>query len=176
MGRNKKVKTLEEQEQYKEKRRIQNRINQRNFRKRKKLIENLTPTLTQFQKELKYKDELSNELNKIGFDFFITLTTKNKLSIKLLNNSIKELKEKIRSIEKIFYVIETGKTNHPHLHLLVKTTMDKNQVIKSIRDTWNRGFIDVKTIYSGEGDLTLQEYLMKEVRIYNKDPERWWLF
>jgi hypothetical protein len=36
MGRNKKVKTPEEQEQYKEKRRIQNRINQRNFRKRRK--------------------------------------------------------------------------------------------------------------------------------------------
>lgn len=175
MGRNKKVKTPEEQEQYKEKRRIQNRINQRNFRKRKKLMENLTPTLTQFQKELKYKDELSNELNKIGFNFFITLTTKNKLSIKLLNILVKELKEMNESIDRIFYVFENGKTNHPHLHLLIKTTMDKNQVIKSIRDSWKRGYVDVKTIYSGEGDLTLQDYLMKEVRIYNKEPERWWL-
>lgn len=175
MGRNKKVKTPEEQERYTEKRREQNRVNQRNFRRRKKLMENLTPSLTQFQKELKYKDELSNELNKIGFNFFITLTTKNKLSIKLLNKSIKEIKEKIRSIERIFYVIETGKTNHPHIHLLVRTTMDKNQMIKSIRDTWNRGFIDVKTIYSGDGDLTLEDYLLKEVRLYNKEPERWWM-
>jgi hypothetical protein len=175
MGRNKKVKTPEEQEQYIEKRRIQNRINQRNFRKRKKIMENLTPSLTQFQKELRYKEDLSKELKKIGFNFFITLTTKNKLSIKLLNILVKELKEMIGSIERIFYVIENGKTNHPHLHLLVKTKMDKNQVIKSIRDNWNRGFIDVKTIYSGEGNLTLDEYLVKEVQLYNKEPERWWL-
>jgi hypothetical protein len=175
MGRNNKVKTPEEHEKYKEKRREQIRVNQRNFRKRKKIMENLTPTLTQFQKELQYKDDLSKELNKIGFNFFITLTTKNKLSIKLINKLLKELKDKIGSIERIFYVVEKGKTNHPHIHLLIKTTMNKNQVIKSIRDSWKRGFVDVKTIYSGDGDLTLEEYLMKEVQLYNKEPERWWL-
>lgn len=175
MGRNKKVKTPEEHEQYKEKRREQIRVNQRNFRKRKKIMENLTPSLTQFQKELQYKGDLSKELKKIGFNFLITLTTKNKLSIKLINILVKELKEKIGSIERIFYVIENGKTNHPHIHLMVKTTMDKNQVIKSIKDSWKRGFVDVKTIYSGDGDLTLEEYLMKEVQLYNKEPERWWL-
>jgi hypothetical protein len=175
MGRNNKVKTPEEHEKYKEKRREQIRVNQRNFRKRKKIMENLTSSLTQFQKELQYKDDLSKELKKIGFNFLITLTTKNKLSIKLINILVKELKEMIGSIERIFYLIEYGKTNHPHIHLLVKTTMDKNQVIKSIRDSWKRGFVDVKTIYSGDGDLTLEEYLMKEVQLYNKEPERWWL-
>lgn len=175
MGRYKKVKSEVEKSEYKERRRQQNRINQRNFRRRKKLMENLSHSSTQFQKELKYKEDLSRELKKIGFNFFLTLTTKNKSSIKLLNKSIKELKEKIWSMERLFYVIEKGKTNHPHIHLLVKTTINKNQMIKSIRDSWDRGFIDVKTIYSGDGDLTLEDYLLKEVRLYNKEPERWWM-
>lgn len=175
MGRNKKEKTTKEEKDYYLRRKNQNRINQRNFRTRRKLLENISHLKTPFEKELKYKEDLCKVLKDIGFNYLITLTLKFKNSVNNLVKQVKKLNEKIDSINRVFFVIENGETNHPHIHLLIQSKIEKTDLMNTLKFHWRRGFIDVRTIYSDNEDLTLEEYLMKEIRVYNKEPEKWWI-
>ena len=81
MSRKKKIKTEEEIKEYNLRRRIQNRINQRNYRLRIKL-KSKTLDVNQIKKEIEFKKELITFLKELNFNYFFTLTTRYEMTFK----------------------------------------------------------------------------------------------
>jgi hypothetical protein len=85
MGRYKKTKTIIEVSEYLLRRREQNRINQMKYRRRRKivnLLKNKTIGPTQTKKE--FINDFSQHLKGLDFDYYLTLTNREFLSIKSL--------------------------------------------------------------------------------------------
>ena len=104
MGRNKKIKTIEEEVKYKERRRHQNKTNQRNYRLRKKLKNELN-NIPSYIKNDVYKNSLKTFLKEENFNFYITLTTREILTIKHINKLIERFIDRLKDIvdvERIF--------------------------------------------------------------------------
>jgi len=175
MGRRKHIKTEDELNNYKEKRREQNRINQKNFRLRRNLLKQILEVSYQ-EKNQKYREGLTRLIKEQEFNYFISLTTKEERTLRhikiLLDNFISNLKLDI-GIEKGYFVIETK--NRTHIHLLVKTNSNLPNLIKSISKNWNEGFTHTKNITSGIDNLILENYLTKEV-YYNSPEVNWEMF
>ena len=175
MGRKKKIKTDEEQINYQKRRREQNRINQKNFRLRRKLLKQILEISNQ-EKNQKYREGLTLLLKKQEFNYFITLTTKEERTLRhikiIFDNFISKLKLDI-GIEGGYFVVETS--NRPHIHLLVKTNSNLSNLIKSIGKNWNEGFTHTKNITSGIDNLILENYVTKEV-YYNSPEVNWEMF
>jgi uncharacterized protein YajQ (UPF0234 family) len=177
MGRYKKTKTIIEENEYLLRRRLQNRINQMNYRRRRKIVNSLKDkTIRPTQTKMEYLNELSQLLKGFDFDYYITLTNREISSIKslfhLIPNFIKQLKNQIK-FGYVFYVIERGLTDHPHIHLLVKSQSSLNKLKTIIKNKWKKGFIDIQRIYSVFDDYTLEKYVMKEVSILSNDELMW---
>jgi hypothetical protein len=176
MGRKKKIKTIQEKEEYKIRRREQNKLNQENFRKRRKILNTIKLISSKFRKELKYKQELSNFLKNMGFNYFITLTTKQPTTY---NNIKRDTDYLITSLsidnqyDRLFYVIEKGKSEHLHIHILLKSNCDFNKLYKIVKRKWNNGFVYVKTIYSSYKETILENYVIKEVSL---NSNNWWIW
>jgi hypothetical protein len=172
MGRKKNIKTEEELREYQLRRRIQNRINQRNYRLRIKL-KNKVLEVSSNNKNIEFKNHLSLFLKEKEFNYFITLTTK-------YNNSLKKIKHQLESflnginlnneLKNIFYVIE--KKSKLHIHLLIKTEIKLNYLIEKVKKNWNIGYSHTIKIYSDYIDRTLENYLLKEVR-YDDNEFLW---
>jgi hypothetical protein len=174
MGRNKKIKTIEEEIKYKERRRHQNRTNQRNYRLRKKLKNELNNTPSYIKNDV-YKNSLKTFLKEQNFDFYITLTTREILTTKYINKLTESFIERLKNIlevERVYYVIE--KKDRPHIHILLKTNTNYSTLIKSVNFLWNEGFVYSVKIYSQIDDYILENYVIKEVH-YNSSEVNWWI-
>jgi hypothetical protein len=171
MGRKKIIKTEKEIEECILKRRRQNRINQKNFRLRNK-IKLKSSDNNKDLKEQEYKKQLINFLKSLNFNYFITLTTKQEITLKkikvYLDEFILNINESI-NLDKLYYIIE--QKNRPHIHILIKSKSDIKFINKSIKLIWKKGFNHFKKIYSDNNNFTLEEYLTKEV---NLSPEINW--
>jgi hypothetical protein len=165
MSRKKKIKTEEEIKEYNLRRRIQNRINQRNYRLRIKL-KSKTLDVNQIKKEIEFKKELITFLKELNFNYFITLTTRYEMTFKKIkiyldkfllniNNSIK--------LDRLYYVIE--RDSRTHIHILIKSEINSSLLKEVINLIWKEGFIHSKKIYSNPNDLTLENYLTKEIKL-----------
>lgn len=177
MGRKKKLKTITEETDYLIRRREQNRINQLNYRKRKRIVRKIKEQeINPNQTKREYIDVLSQHLKGFNFDYYITLTNREIISIKSLFNLIPQFITQLKNEVKIgfvFYVIEKGITDHPHIHLFMKTQSSLNKLKTIIRNKWKNGFIDIQRIYSDFDDYTLERYVLKEVSISSKDELIW---
>jgi hypothetical protein len=174
MGRYKKIKTKEEEVKYKERRRHQNRTNQRNHRLRKKLEKQLNNSPSYIKNDI-YKNTLKTFLKEQGFNYFITLTTKEILTTKHINILTERFIDRLRNVvdvEMVFYVIE--KKDRPHIHILLKTSTDYSSVVNSVNLLWEEGFVYSVKIYSKTDDYTLENYVIKEV-YYNSGEINWWI-
>jgi hypothetical protein len=174
MGRHKKIKTEIEKDNYRKKRREQNRINQYNYRERKKIINKIIDTPTYIKNDI-YKDSLKNLLKEQEFNYFITITTRKIKTFKHINKLIKEFIYKLKyyvDVERVFYVIE--KKNRPHIHILLKTSTDYKTLKNSVNFLWDEGFVYSVKIYSKIDDYTLEKYVIKEV-YYNSGEINWWI-
>jgi len=177
MGRYKKSKTITEENEYLLRRREQNRINQLNYRRRRKIVKMLKDKKirpTQTNKE--FINEFSHHLKGLDFDYSITLTNREFLSIKSLFHFIPkfitQLKNEIK-IGLVFYVIQVGITDHPHIHLLMKTQSSLNKLKTIIKNKWKNGFVYVQRIYSNFDNYTLENYVLKEVNFSSNDELTW---
>jgi hypothetical protein len=174
MGRNKKIKTIEEEVKYIERRRNQNRTNQRNYRLRKKLQNELNNTPSYIKNDV-YKSSLKTFLKEQDFNFFITLTTREIITTrhinKLTERFIYELKNVV-DFERVFYVIE--EKDRPHIHILLKTSTDYKTLTNSVDLLWNEGYVYSVKVYSKIDDYTLENYVIKEV-YYNSQEVNWWM-
>jgi hypothetical protein len=174
MGRNKKVKNNKEKVKYLKRRRHQNKINQRNYRLRKKLENELENTPSYIKNDV-YKNSLKTLLKKQEFNYFITLTTRFELTTKHINilteRFIDDLRNKI-DFEMVFYVIEIK--DRPHIHILLKTSTDYSSVVNSVNLLWEEGFVYSVKVYSEIDDYTLENYVIKEV-YYNSSEINWWI-
>ncbi len=174
MGRNKKIKTIEEEVKYKERRRHQNRTNQRNHRLKKKLEKQLNNSPSYIKNDI-YKNTLKTFLKEQGFNYFITLTTKEIITIKHINILTEKFIDRLRNVvdvEMVFYVIE--KKERPHIHILLKTSTKYSTLTKSVDLLWNEGYVYSVKIYSKTDDYTLENYVIKEV-YYNSGEINWWI-
>jgi hypothetical protein len=174
MGRNKKIKTIEEEVKYKERRRQQNMTNQMNFRLRKKIVKELENTPSYIKNDI-YKNSLKNLIKKQEFNYFITLTTRKIKTIKHIHKLTKEFIDKLKNVldvERIFYVIE--KKDRPHIHFLLKTSTKYSTLTKSVDLLWNEGYVFSVKVYSKIDDYTLENYVIKEV-YYNSSEVNWWI-
>lgn len=177
MGRKKKIKTQTEINEYLTKRREQNRINQQNYRRRIKIVNFLKEkTITPTQNRRDYVNEMSRQLKEFDFNYYITLTTQEISNVKslfhIIPNFIRQLKSEIK-LGLVFYVVEKGKTDHPHIHLLIKSQSSLNKWKTIIKNKWKNGFVDIQRIYSVFDDYTLEKYVMKEVSILSNDELMW---
>lgn len=174
MGRNKKIKTIEEEVKYKEIRRNQNRTNQRNYRLKKK-IQNELKNKPSFIKNDVYKSSLKTYLKELDFNYFITLTTREIITTrhinKLTDRFIYELKNVV-DFQRVFFVIE--KKDRPHIHILLKSSTDYKTLTKYVDLLWDEGFVYSVKIYSKIDDYTLENYVIKEV-YYNSGEINWWI-
>jgi len=175
MGRNKKIKSKEEELEYKERRREQNRKNTRNYRLRKKLLQKIQD-VPLFERDKQYRDELKLFLIKQEFNYFLTLTTKEERTTKTLfrlcNRFLNHLKSEI-DYESGFFVVENG--DRPHIHLLLKIDTKITPLVISVKKNWyDGGIIDVRKICSELEDNKLENYLMYEV--FHNSPEINWNF
>jgi hypothetical protein len=174
MGRNKKIKTIEEEVKYIERRRNQNRTNQRNYRLRKKLQNELNNTPSYIKNDV-YKSSLKTFLKEQDFNYFITLTTREIITTrhinKLTERFIYELKNVV-DFERVFYVIE--EKDRPHIHILLKTSTDYSSVVNSVNLLWEEGFVYSVKVYSKIDDYTLENYVIKEV-YFNSLEVNWWI-
>lgn len=174
MGRHKKIKTEEEKDDYRERRRQQNITNQKNFRLRKKIVRELENTPTYIKNDI-YKNSLKNLIKKQEFNYFITLTTRRIKTIKHLHKLTKEFIGRLKNVvdvERVFYVIE--EKDRPHVHILLKTSTDYKTLTKYVDFLWNEGFVYSVKVYSKIDDLTLETYVIKEV-YYNSQEINWWI-
>ena len=174
MGRNKKIKTIEEEVKYIERRRNQNRTNQRNYRLRKKLQNELKNTPSYIKNDV-YKNSLKTLLKEKDFNYFITLTTRFELTTKHINILTERFIDDLRNIidfEMVFYVIEIK--DRPHIHILLKTSTDYSFVVNSVNLLWEEGFVYSVKVYSKIDDYTLENYVIKEV-YYNSGEVNWWV-
>jgi hypothetical protein len=180
MGRKKKIKSLHEKEEYRIRRREQNRINQSKFRKRKKIVnvlQNYSFDNSRIKKE--YIDELSHCLKEFDFDFYITLTMRENSSIKKLIHLIPRFIEQVKTELKLgfgFYIVESGLSDRPHIHLLVKSQTSLKKMKEVINRTWMNGFVDIQRVYSDFDNYTLEKYVLKEVSILSSDELIWDFF
>ena len=177
MGRKKKVKTITEENDYLIRRREQNRINQLNFRKRRRIVNLLKDkTIKPNQTRKEFINKFSIDLKEFDFDYFITLTNKDFISSKglfhLFPQFITQLKNEVK-IGFVFYVIEKGTTDQPHIHLLMKTQSSLNKLKTIVKNKWKNGFVDIKRIYSDFDNYTLEKYVLKEVSISSNDELTW---
>jgi hypothetical protein len=176
MGRKKKIKTIQQKEDYIIRRREQNKLNQENFRKRRKILNTIKLISSKLKEELKYKEELSNYLKNLGFNYFITLTTKNLTTYDNLKRDTDYLITSLSidiQYDRMFYVIEKGKLGHLHIHILLKSNCNLNKLKKIVKWKWNKGFVDVKTIYSNTEDTKLENYIIKEVKLNSNNWLIW---
>ncbi|WP_297511705.1 hypothetical protein [Flavobacterium sp.] len=174
MGRNKKIKTIEEEVKYKERRKHQNRTNQRNYRLRKKLENELNKTPSYIKNDL-YKTSLKHFLKEQEYNYFITLTTREILTKRHINKLTERFINRLKSVvdvERVFYVIE--KKDRPHIHILLKTSTNYSDLTKSVDLLWDEGFVYSVKIYSKTDDYTLENYIIKEV-YYNSREINWWI-
>jgi hypothetical protein len=174
MGRNKKIKTIEEEVKYIERRRKQNRTNQRNYRLRRKLEKELNNTPSYIKNDL-YKTSLKHFLKEQGYNYFITLTTKEILTTRQINKLTDRFIDRLKNVvdvERVFYVIE--KKDRPHIHILLKTSTKYSTLTKSVDLLWNEGFVYSVKIYSKIDDYTLENYVVKGV-YYNSGEVNWWV-
>ena len=174
MGRNKKIKTNEEEVKYKERRRNQNRTNQRNYRLRKKLQNELNNTPSYIKNDV-YKSSLKTFLKEQDFNYFITLTTREIITPKHINKLTEKFIYELKNVvdfERVFYVIE--KKDRPHIHILLKTSTKYFTLNKSVDLLWNEGYVYSVKVYSKIDDYTLENYVIKEV-YYNSQEVNWWM-
>jgi hypothetical protein len=172
MGRKKLFKTPKQQEEYTNRRREQNRVNQFNFRLRRKMKEKIKD-VSYKMKNYEYKNQLSKLLKEQNFNFFITLTTKQERTLKQIKITLDHFLGNINNhikVERLYFVVE--KKNRPHIHILLKTDTDIKSLNNSVGIIWNEGFINTKNIYSGIDDYTLEEYLIKEIN-FNSPEINW---
>jgi len=177
MGRYKKTKTIIEENEYLLRRREQNRINQMKYRRRIKIVNLIKDkSINPKQTHEEYKNELSELLKGVDFDYHITLTKREILSIKslfhIIKNFIKQLKNEVK-LGFVFYVIERGETDHPHIHLLIKSQSSLNNLKTIIKNKWKDGFLFIQRIYSDIDNYKLENYVLKEVSISSNDELNW---
>ncbi len=174
MGRNKKIKTIDEEVKYIERRRNQNRTNQRNYRLRKKLQNELNNTPSYIKNDV-YKSSLKTFLKEQDFNYFITLTTRKIITTKHINKLTERFIYELKNVvdfEWVFYVIE--EKDRPHIHILIKSSTDFKTLKNSVELLWNEGYVYPVKIYSKIDDLTLENYVIKEV-CYNSQEINWWM-
>jgi hypothetical protein len=175
MGRHKKIKTENEKIEYKLRRREQNRISQKNFRLRRKIL-NKVMKVTPTEQNNIYKKSLTKFIKEQRYNYFITLTTKEERTPRLLKIKLDKFLKSIRNTinyETGFFVIE--KKNRTHIHLLLKSKNSLKNISKTIYEFWKEGFAKTLNIKSKEEDYTLENYLIKEV-YYNSTEVNWEVF
>ena len=141
------------------------------------MLQNRTCDSSQFKKE--YIDELSHYLKGFDFDYYITLTNREILSIKSLFHLIPSFITQLKNEVKLgfgFYIVERGMSDRPHIHLLVKSQTSLKKMKEIIKRTWNNGFVDIQKIYSVFDNFTLEKYVLKEVSISSNDELIWDFF
>ena len=156
MGRHKKVKTENENIEYKLKRREQNRISQKNFRLRRKILNKVMNVIPTEQNNI-YKKSLTKFIKKQDYNYFITLTTTKERTTRLvkiiLDKFLLDIKKNI-GYQNGFFVIE--KKNRPHIHLLLKSKYSYKEISRTSNKFWNEGFTKTLKINSKVEDYTLE--------------------
>ena len=175
MGRHKKVKTENEKIEYKLKRREQNRISQKNFRLRKKIL-NKVMNVSPIEQNNIYKKSLTKFIKEQDYNYFITLTTTKERTSRLLkiilDKFLTDVKRNI-NYQNGFFVIE--KKNRHHIHLLIKSKKSFKDISMTTKKFWKEGFSKTMKINSKIDNFTLEEYLVKEVW-YNSNEVNWEVF
>ena len=139
-----------------------------------KIIKKIIDTPSYIKNDV-YKNSLKTLIKKVGFNYFITLTTRRILTPKYLHILTKEFIDRLKNVvdvERVFYVIE--KKDRPHIHILLKTSTKYSTLTKSVDLLWNEGYVYSVKIYSTIDNYTLEKYVIKEV-YYNSGEINWWI-
>lgn len=159
------------EEERKQRRTIQNRINKRNERLRKKIMEGVSPLLSKPEKDKLYFENLINYFEPIEFNIHFTGTFNPKSAKKISLQSLKSytdkfiqslIKEKI--IESGLVFLDIGKNENTHTHILFKTNTNNKNVLNKIKSKWLLGKnIDCRIIETELHKLNIIKYGFKKI-------------
>lgn len=179
-------------------RRLQNRINQRRFKEKKKLQKKLID-ISKKDFNLEYQTEIFNFFNRFNYDFYFTGTfNTNKVDKDYLKKTNELLKlghefdqwlsqptnEEYSSIHSVkgyvdryinflfsknvvnrcFYVVEKGKKNNYHVHILFKSQPDIINFDNYSEESWLIGKSMCLPVIDQENQENILKYILKELK------------
>lgn len=146
-----------------ENRKLQNRINQRRCRLKKKIVKTIS------QKKGISKQDYFNFFNQFDFNYYLTGT----LSMDSIHN-IHSLRKYTSTyidnifrngiIERALITFEGGTDKNYHTHILIQTN-ENLKTVKELEFKWLKGKMDIRIINTSSDKENLIKYSFKEVNL-----------
>lgn len=171
-----------DEEDRKHRRTLQNRINKRNERLRKRMKEGINPSLSKIEKDKLYISNLIKYFNSYEFNIHFTGTYHPRTSKKISLQSLKSYTDNFIQlllnegiIEYGLFFLDTGENNNNHSHLLLKSKFSNTNIQNDLKSKWLLGKnVDCKVIESDLHKFNVIEYCFKKIiKTNNIDKNHW---